>query len=191
MCDTISNDEESYYYPGVDSPEKDYQGNFTTGEFITEFESISSGASDSIPVSIHDLKLGSYIVMNLRPCKITSIKVVKIGKHGHAKASIVAEDIFNEKKYEEVCPASQTKYAPIVKREEYTLLTYDVEGYASLMNSKGCIREDLKLPTETDTDMKVLNKIKVGLEEDKVMMITVLSAMGIEKIEDAKPSTEN
>ncbi len=36
----------------------------------------------------------------------------KTGKHGHAKAKIVATDIFNGRKYEDVQPTSHNMFAP-------------------------------------------------------------------------------
>ena len=37
----------------------------------------------------------------------------KTGKHGHAKAKIVALDIFTQRKYEDICPTSHNMVAPV------------------------------------------------------------------------------
>ncbi len=50
------------------------------------------------------------------------------------------------------------------------------------MESTGEIREDLRLPDETDEDTELADKIKEGIDEGKSIFVTVLGSMGIEKI---------
>ena len=93
-----------------------------------------------------------------RPCKVLEITTSKPGKHGHAKANIVACDIFNGKKYEDCCPTSHNMMVPNVTRQEYSLLNLDDEGYLSLMEETGKMKEDLKLPEEIDPELAALIK---------------------------------
>jgi translation initiation factor 5A len=161
-------------------------------KFETEFEKVDSGASDAIPLSVADIKKGTHILMGEnRPCKVMEITTSKTGKHGHAKANITGIDIFNGKKYQDVCPVSHAKEAPNIKREEWTVMSVDDEGYIALVDKTGKMRQDLKLPNETDDDLEVAKKVTDGLESGKTILVTVLSAMKIEKIEDAKESLEN
>jgi translation initiation factor 5A len=67
----------------------------------------------------------------------------------------------------------------------------DDEGYIALVDKTGKMRQDLKFPDETDDDAEVSKKIRDGIESGKTIIVTVLSAMKIEKIEDAKESLEN
>ena len=161
-------------------------------KFETEFEKVDSGASDAVPLSVADVKKGTYILMGEnRPCKVMEIATSKTGKHGHAKANITGVDIFNGKKYQDVCPVSHSKEAPNIKREEWTIMGIDDEGYIALVDKTGKMRQDLKFPDETDDDAEVSKKIRDGIESGKTIIVTVLSAMKIEKIEDAKESLEN
>ncbi len=100
------------------------------------FEQVDAGAADCYPVRAGEVKKGQFVVIKGHPCKVTkrpargrkwsecgplivefSFQVVdystsKTGKHGHAKAKIVAIDIFTGKKLEDVAPTSHNMYAP-------------------------------------------------------------------------------
>ena len=153
-----------------------------------EFEACGSGASDTIPIQAGSIKKGSYICINGRPSKVVDYSTSKTGKHGHAKASITAIDIFNGNKYEDSQPASHNMEMPVIKRTEWQAISVDGEGYVTLMDTKGNTRSDLKLPTETSDDNITNERITEGMESGKEVICTVLAAMGIEKIETAKYS---
>merc|ERR1712113_47665 len=127
------------------------------------------------------------------PCKVTDISTSKTGKHGHAKAHIVALDIFTSKKYEDLCPTSHNVEVPFVKRTEYQCLSADAtSGEVSLLTEAGDTKDDLNLPTfvkigePTDDDKKCTEDILKAQEEGKTIMVVVQSAIGIEKIIQAK-----
>ena len=63
-------------------------------------------------------KVGTPIMMieGAFPCKVTQLKTAKPGKHGSAKAMIMAKDIFTEKLYEETFGTSDNVPAPIIKK---------------------------------------------------------------------------
>ena len=114
--------------------------------------------------------------------KVVEYSTSKTGKHGHAKASITAIDIFNGKKYEDSIPGSHNCECPNIKRTEYQVLSVNDEGFVSLMNPQGEVRSDLRLPDETEDDINVAKGIESGIEAGKDVFVTVLSAMDIEKI---------
>ena len=47
------------------------------------------------------------------------------GKHGHAKAHIVAVDIFTGKEVEDLYPCTHNIIVALTKREEYQVMTAD------------------------------------------------------------------
>ena len=108
-----------------------------------EFEAVDAGASETIPIQAGSLKKGSYVCINGRPAKVVDYSTSKTGKHGHAKASITAIDIFNGNKYEDSQPTSHNMECPVIKRTEWQAIAIDGEGYVTLMDKKGNIKSDL------------------------------------------------
>ena len=120
------------------------------------------------------------------PCKVVSFSTAKTGKHGSAKAMITGIDIFTSSKYECTFSTGDNVDAPVMQRKEYTLINIDDDGYASLMNDAGDIKEDLKLPEEEwlkDVSDKIREIFQDGRKE---CLIAVISAMGQEKIISVK-----
>ena len=157
------------------------------------FESADAGSSATYPAEAGTLRKGSHVMIKGHPTKVSDISTSKTGKHGHAKAHIVAIDIFTGKKYEDLCPCSHNVSIPFVKREEYTMLTADAEtGAVSLLTEGGDCKDDLNLPTfvnigePTDDDKKLTEEILKWLDEGKDFQVIVLSACGQEKIIQTK-----
>merc|ERR1711874_533825 len=115
----------------------------------TTFESADAGSSHTYPLQAGELRKGSYVMIKGHPCKVAEGSTSKTGKHGHAKAHIVAIDIFTSKKYEDLCPTSHNVSVPFVKRTEWMLMDLDESaGSVSLMQPDGLgdPKDDLNLP---------------------------------------------
>ena len=153
-----------------------------------EFDTADAGSSDTYPTQAGELRKGSHVMIKGHPCKVSDISTSKTGKHGHAKAHIVAIDIFTGKKYEDLCPTSHNVSVPFVKRDEYTLMDIGGDGNVSLLDADGNAKEDLNLPTvvkqgePTDDDKKVTEQMTADLEAGKSVTVIVLKACGEEKI---------
>lgn len=77
---------------------------------------------------IRELKVGRYVNIDGEPCKIVSIDTSKPGKHGSAKANIVATSIFTGVKKSLVGPVSTKCQVPVIdKRKGQVLYTSDNE----------------------------------------------------------------
>ncbi len=50
------------------------------------------------------------------PCKVTEYSTAKPGKHGSSKATIVGNDIFTNKRYQDTCPTAATVRVPNVTK---------------------------------------------------------------------------
>merc|ERR1712135_244956 len=77
----------------------------------TEYATAGSGAAESIPVQASALRRGQHVLIKDHPCKIVDMSSSKTGKHGHAKIHFVALDIFDGKKYEDICPSTHNMKA--------------------------------------------------------------------------------
>merc|ERR1739841_55797 len=108
------------------------------------FETGDAGASATYPQQAVEIRKGSHLMIKGHPCKCAEVSTSKTGKHGHAKAHIVAIDIFTGKKYEDLCPAGHNLDVPFVKRTEYQLLNIDDQtGQVSLLLENGETKDDL------------------------------------------------
>ncbi|KAK4193921.1 eukaryotic translation initiation factor 5A-1 [Podospora australis] len=144
-----------------------------------------AGASATFPMQCSALRKNGFVVIKNRPCKIVDMSTSKTGKHGHAKVHLVALDIFTGKKLEDLCPSTHNMDVPVVKRQEYTLIDISDDGYLSLMNSDGDIKDDVRLP-DGDVGSKITKMFK---EEEKETLVTVQTAMGEEAAIDCKEGT--
>jgi len=155
-----------------------------------DFESGDAGSAHTYPMAAGELRKGSHVMIKGHPCKVSEISTSKTGKHGHAKAHIVALDIFTAKKYEDLCPCSHNMAIPFVKRTELQVLTADPDtGEVSLLLEDGSTKDDLNLPDRvtvgepTEDDKKLTKEILDLVDKgDKTVVIAVLEACAIEKI---------
>jgi len=112
------------------------------------------------------------IVLKERPCKIMDMSTSKTGKHGHAKVNLVGIDIFNGRKYEDMCPSTHNMMVPHVSRTEYQLLDIGDDGFLSLLLPSGETKDDIKLP-----EGEIGDQIQTAFEAGKAVLVTVLAAM--------------
>lgn len=122
-----------------------------------------------------------------RPAKVSSVSTSKTGKHGSAKCNFTAIDIFNGKKYEDIQPSTANVAIPTVVRKEFQLLDINAEGFCTLMDDDGNVREDIKLPEFPDN---LGREIKADFESGKDLICHVLSAMGHDQIIERKENTD-
>ncbi len=70
----------------------------------------------SKPMELGAIRVGSYIIIDGEPCRIMSYTKSKPGKHGSAKARIVAIGVFDEAKRTLVKPVSAQVEVPIIEK---------------------------------------------------------------------------
>lgn len=142
-------------------------------EDTEEFQGGDSGASSTFPQQCSALRKGGHVMIKGHPCKIVEMSTSKTGKHGHAKVHLVGIDIFDQKKYEDICPSTHNMSVPIVKRNDYQLIDIDGEGFLSLMDDSGQVREDIRIDEKDDLG----KDIKKRFEQGDNILVTVQTAV--------------
>jgi len=149
-----------------------------------EFDSADAGASTTFPMQCSALRKNGFVVIKGRPCKIVDMSTSKTGKHGHAKVHLIALDIFTGKKYEDLCPSTHNMDVPIVTRKEYQLLDISEDGFLSLMDDDGVIKEDVKMPEQSTELYDKL--IKMSRDDGRETNVIIQTAMGEEAVVECK-----
>ncbi|MFH0860240.1 MAG: translation initiation factor IF-5A [Candidatus Altiarchaeota archaeon] len=98
---------------------------------------------------IKDLKVGRYVVIDDLPCRVTSITKSKPGKHGGAKAQIVAEDIFNGNKKTLMGPVGEKVEVPIINKKSAQVLNV-IGDNVQLMDLETYETFELPMPSERE-----------------------------------------
>lgn len=88
------------------------------------------------PTDLGSLKPGNLVVIDGEPCKVVSIEKSKPGKHGSAKARVVAIGIFDNVKRSIVGPVDSSIEVPIITKKNAqvvaitdTVQLMDLESY--------------------------------------------------------------
>ncbi|XP_074331101.1 eukaryotic translation initiation factor 5A-4-like isoform X1 [Apium graveolens] len=117
----------------------------------------------------------TYILIKDHPCKILQI-TTPVANEKHL---FVAIDIFSGKVFKAIFPLFGTCLVPRVTHTDYQLVDIsDTDPYVTVLDDKGNIKDDLERPT----DKALLSKINSGIIERKDVYVTVVSALGKEKI---------
>ncbi len=90
-------------------------------------------------VTAHDLKQGSYIMIEDIPCMVRKVDISKTGKHGASKARIEAMGIIDGKKRIIAKPGHEKFIRPLIEKKKGQVLSVtekvsimDVESYETL-----------------------------------------------------------
>lgn len=116
----------------------------------------------SKPVDLGSLKIGSYILLPVgdqatgEPCRIVEYDTSKPGKHGAAKARIVAVGVFDDQKRPHVGPVSMQVHVPLIDKRtgQIISMTGDV---VQIMDS-----ETFETIDVTDVDDEIKGKLENG-----------------------------
>ena len=72
---------------------------------------------------VRTLKVNKFIIIDDEPCKIVDYSTSKPGKHGEAKAKIVAVGIFDKQKRTIVHPVKHKVQVPMIDRRSAQVLS--------------------------------------------------------------------
>jgi len=105
------------------------------------------------------LKPGAYMVIDDEPCRVVSMDKSKPGKHGAAKANIIAVGFFDNRKRNVIMPADRMVDVPVINKRVATVIADTGENY-SLMDTESFETYDLPKPTDQD----LLSQISLNSE---------------------------
>ncbi|MFX1559520.1 MAG: translation initiation factor IF-5A [Promethearchaeota archaeon] len=112
------------------------------------------------------LKPGSYFLIEGEPCRVVSIEKSKPGKHGAAKANIVAIGFFDNRKRNVIMPADRMVDVPLIDKRSATVITDMGETY-SLMDTE--TYETYEVPKPADEELASKIELNVAVEVWDVM----------------------
>jgi len=105
-------------------------------------------------ISISKIKEGHYIVVEGEPSKVISISKSKPGKHGSAKARIVAVGVFDGVKRTLIKPVSDKIPIPIIQKREGQVINI-MGDTVEVMDSETFEVVEMRMPEEEDLRKKI------------------------------------
>jgi translation initiation factor 5A len=111
------------------------------------------------PIDVGSLRVGGYMIIDGEPCHIVDITKSKPGKHGSAKARIVAIGIFDNQKRQFVKPVDSNAEIPIIDKRTGQVFAVNPTGI-QIMDLETF--EYLDAPFPDDADLKA--KLVAGAE---------------------------
>uniref|UniRef100_A0A2U9IQQ5 Translation initiation factor 5A n=1 Tax=Acidianus sulfidivorans JP7 TaxID=619593 RepID=A0A2U9IQQ5_9CREN len=108
---------------------------------------------------VGELKEGNYIIIDGEPCRVVEISKAKTGKHGAAKANIIAVSIFSGAKKTLMAPVDDQVEIPIIEKHVGQILA-DMGNKIQVMDLNTYETFEMDKPTEED----LASKIRQGAE---------------------------
>jgi translation initiation factor 5A len=109
--------------------------------------------------TLGELKKGSYIVIDGEPCRIVEITKAKTGKHGSAKAHVVAIGIFSGQKKTLVAPVDTRVQVPIIEKRVGQVIA-DMGDTIQVMDMETYDTFEIEKPTD---DPQLAAKLQPGV----------------------------
>ncbi|MCD6301868.1 MAG: translation initiation factor IF-5A [Staphylothermus sp.] len=109
--------------------------------------------------TLGELKPGNFIIIDGEPCKIVEMSKAKTGKHGSAKAHVVAIGLFTGNKKTLIAPVDQRVEVPIIEKRVGQIIA-DMGDMFQVMDMETFETFEVEKPQ----DEKLLEKLKPGVE---------------------------
>ncbi len=120
---------------------------------------------DVMKMTMKDVKIGRFIVIDGIPCKVVDIETSSPGKHGSAKMRVTAIGIFDGQKKTLLNTSHGDAEVPVIKKARAQVVSVNGQS-AQLMDPETYEVYDLPIPEE------LAGKVNAGAE------VEVLEAMG-------------
>lgn len=115
--------------------------------------------------TLGNLKVGSFIIIDNEPCRIVEMSRAKTGKHGSAKAHVVAIGLFSKAKKTLVAPVDTQVEVPIIEKRVGQVIAdmgdkvqvMDLETYETFEVEKEFIDEKIRDKVQTGVEVEYLS----------------------------------
>ncbi len=114
----------------------------------------------SKPVELGTIKVGSYVMVEGEPCRIVDYAKSKPGKHGAAKARVVAIGVFDGVKRTFVKPVDSNVDVPLIEKRSGQVLAM-MPAAVQLMDLESYEVFDAPIPDDEDLKNKLANGVEV------------------------------
>jgi translation initiation factor 5A len=114
----------------------------------------------SKPIDVGSLKIGQYIVVDGEPSRIVEYEKSKPGKHGAAKARIVAIGVFTDQKRAIISPVDAKIEVPLIEKRSGQVIS-KTGGIVQIMDLETYQTFETPMPTEEDLKAKLASGLEV------------------------------
>lgn len=110
--------------------------------------------------TVGNLKVGSYIIIDGEPCRITEISKAKTGKHGSAKATITAISLISKTKKILVAPVDAQVEVPVIEKRTGQIVS-DLGDRLQIMDTETF---EIFEVAKDNIDESIRDKLAPGME---------------------------
>jgi translation initiation factor 5A len=114
----------------------------------------------SKPVDVGSIRVGGYVIIDDEPCRIASIAKSKPGKHGSAKARVVAIGVFDDAKRTFVKPVDAQIEVPLIEKKPGQIIAL-LPNAVQIMNLENYEVFEAAYPDEEEMKQKLVSGIEV------------------------------
>ncbi len=118
-------------------------------------EQTNAGECVTRPIDVGSLRVGGYMIIDNEPCRIVDITKSKPGKHGSAKARIVAIGVFDNQKRQFVKPVDLNAEVPVIDKRVGQVFAVNPTG-VQIMDLETFEYLDAPFPDEEDLKVKMV-----------------------------------
>ena len=111
-------------------------------------------------VSMKEIKVGRFILIDGIPCKVVDIETSSPGKHGSAKMRITAIGIFDGQKKTFLKPSDGDTEVPVIKKKRAQVVSINGPN-AQIMDSETYEVYELPIPEELKDKIAAGNEVEV------------------------------
>ena len=114
----------------------------------------------SKPVDVGSVRVGGYVIIDDEPCRIASLAKSKPGKHGSAKARVVAIGVFDSAKRTFVKPVSAQVEVPLIEKKPGQILAL-LPNAVQIMDLENYEVFEATYPDEEELKKKLASGVEV------------------------------